>query len=275
MQHLETLPKNVCNLSPIIVSSPTTRCGTTLLQRLLCSSRNGLIFGEFCALDMDMYLEIFLKNHRLYQKNRQQIDASLAHFKLGELNNWIFDLSPELDTYLPILAKSCFLGLEHCETQALALGRTVWGFKKPSFKPESLSALQVMMPNFKLLYIFRDVFECAQSGKARGALNSLEDFKNYSQFWVQNLLFVLKFFKFENMLVINYRHLIEQPDVWLERISSFTGMEGMDKRILDVKVNAPKDGANLAGYIEPVQLGEEEWQVVENLTANVRKHLLH
>ncbi len=251
MQALQNIPKNISNLAPIIISSPTTRCGTTLLQRLLCSSQNGVVFGEFCAMDMDSYLDVFLKHIERYQNHRQHLDLSLEKFSNGQLNDWILDLTPELEPYLMVLAKACFLGLEHCEAQALALGRTVWGIKKPGFKPASLNALKLMMPNFKLLYIYRDVFECAQSAKARGDLKSLEDFKTYTQVWVQNLLFVLKFYQFENKLLIHYRDLIQQPEVWLEQISSFTLMEGMDKSILNFKVNTNRNQTNPEGYIQP------------------------
>jgi hypothetical protein len=40
-------------LEPLFVTAPVTRCGTTLLQRLICSAPNALLFGESVAADME------------------------------------------------------------------------------------------------------------------------------------------------------------------------------------------------------------------------------
>lgn len=47
------------NLSPIFISSPLGRSGTTLLQRLICSSDNGICYGESLAQDFLNYFEYF------------------------------------------------------------------------------------------------------------------------------------------------------------------------------------------------------------------------
>jgi hypothetical protein len=47
------------DLDPLIIGSPTPRCGTTLLQRLLCSSQHALIYGEKCAQDLELFLNIY------------------------------------------------------------------------------------------------------------------------------------------------------------------------------------------------------------------------
>ena len=34
------------NIAPIIILAPTPRAGTTLIQRLICSSQNAIIYGD-------------------------------------------------------------------------------------------------------------------------------------------------------------------------------------------------------------------------------------
>ena len=47
----------VTDLDPMIITAPTIRSGTTLVQRLLCSSTRGLIFGEPIAQDLEFFVK--------------------------------------------------------------------------------------------------------------------------------------------------------------------------------------------------------------------------
>jgi hypothetical protein len=89
---LSSLPQGISKLAPIVISSPTTRSGTTLLQRLLCSSDNAIVYGEVCSSDLDLYLNFFINRAMMYQFNRAKLDSSLEMFKQGEVNDWILDL---------------------------------------------------------------------------------------------------------------------------------------------------------------------------------------
>jgi Sulfotransferase family len=272
--NLASLPQGISKLAPIIISSPTTRSGTTLLQRLLCSSDNAIVYGEVCSSDLDLYLNFFVNRAMMYQFNRVKLDSSLAAFKQGEVNDWILDLMPNLDGYLSALGNACFAGIDYCRVAALEMNRPVWGFKYPGWTPAVLNALRQMMPGFKLLYIHRDLLDCVKSEKARGNLGSLEEFKNYCLTWMQNLEFVLGLKDHENVLLVNYADLISQPQATIQSISDFSGATNIQRSVLNVKVNTFKDAnSSHTGYVAPAELNAEELNVVESLSSSLRQTL--
>ena len=67
----------VSSLDPIIVTSPTIRSGTTLLQRLLCSSGNALVYGEECGKDLELFLQLYASKVTMYAHSRQRFSSRL------------------------------------------------------------------------------------------------------------------------------------------------------------------------------------------------------
>jgi Sulfotransferase family len=271
---LSSLPQGISNLQPIIVSSPTTRSGTTLLQRLLCSSDNAIVYGEVCSSDLDLYLNFFINRAMMYQFNRAKLDSSLQRFKQGEVNDWILDLMPNLDGYLSALGNACFGGIDYCRFAALEMNRPIWGFKYPGWTPAVLNALRQMMPAFKLLYIHRDLLDCVKSEKARGNLGSLEEFTGYCLSWTKNLGYVLGLKDQQNVLLVNYADLIGKPETTIQTISDFSGATNIQHSVLNVKVNTFKDAnSSNTGYVAPAELTAEELNVVESLSSSLRRTL--
>src|SRR5438105_2223141 len=90
----------VAELTPIIVTSPAIRCGTTLVQRLLSSSPDTLIYGEPCAADLEFGLQMLSHKLMIFRQNE------VAHARLhtatvgGTVNAWISDLMPSRDNYV-------------------------------------------------------------------------------------------------------------------------------------------------------------------------------
>ena len=57
---IDGLPQQlISDLDPLVITSPVIRSGTTLLQRLLCSSPSALIYGELCAQDLEFFLNLY------------------------------------------------------------------------------------------------------------------------------------------------------------------------------------------------------------------------
>ena len=70
--------------APVLVTSPAIRSGSTLLQRLLCSSPDAIVFGEEIGKDLDLQLQILasrqlvLINPHGLRTNLERLSASLA-----------------------------------------------------------------------------------------------------------------------------------------------------------------------------------------------------
>ena len=77
-----------CELDPLVITAPTIRSGTTLLQRLLCSSRKALIYGELCAQDLEFFLHFYTCKVQQYDCRREEVATSLHKVLSGEVNDW-------------------------------------------------------------------------------------------------------------------------------------------------------------------------------------------
>src|SRR5215470_18796534 len=95
------------DLDPLIISAPTVRSGTTLLQRLLCSATNALIFGENCAQDLEFFLGAYISKRLMYHHYRDRFTETLTRVNSGATDDWILDLMPDIDGYLQALGRSC------------------------------------------------------------------------------------------------------------------------------------------------------------------------
>jgi len=274
-----SMPSVTTDLDPIIITSPTTRSGTTLLQRLLCSSPDCMIFGENCAEDLELLLGIYLSKSLMYSGYKEKYSERLNAFTGGHFNRWIVDLMPDIDNYLKVLGESCFSGVSYCRDFALSLGRTSWGFKYPGLKPQTIGMIRQMMPRCKLLYIYRDVVDCLKSGKAKGLVRTKQDVQEFCRQWVNNLGFVLGMANQSGLLIVNYLDLTSRTDVVLGHIRAFTGLENISAEVLAYKINswdieASKEGERDA-YLAPHELSEEEEQIVNLIASGLRNHLLN
>src|SRR5665213_3751605 len=80
--------------APVIVTSPTTRCGTTLVQRLLCASDNAFIYGEEIGHQFRTLAGLFATQIKACDLNRQSMDDAFAMALAGGLHDWRPGLTP-------------------------------------------------------------------------------------------------------------------------------------------------------------------------------------
>src|SRR5882762_4089850 len=163
------------DFDPLIVCSPTIRSGTTLLQRLLCSARNALIYGERCGEEVEFFLKVYTSKALLYHGNRRHFAAGLDQVLRGEVNDWILDLMPDIDDFLEELGRSCFAWLAHFRDSAARAGRPVWGFKYPGWPPPTLRLVRQLLPRSRFLYVHRDILDCLKSARARDSVRSVPE----------------------------------------------------------------------------------------------------
>ena len=255
------------DLDPIIVTSPTIRSGTTLLQRLLCSSPDALIYGEECGKDLELFLQIYVSKLSFYTHARGSFDASLHRVLDGDVNDWILDLMPDADGYLAALGQACFAGLAYCRDYAARAGRTVWGVKYPGWRPHVISLLRRTLPRARFVVIHRDIAGCLRSAKARGSVTSEQEARAFCNDWRVNLSFMLGMRGDPAALVVSYADLVGEPERTIGVIEGFTGARGMRPEVLQHKINAWVDAdgktANRSGYIAPADLTETETRIAD------------
>src|SRR5260370_35678049 len=96
----------VSDLDPLVITAPTIRSGTTLLQRLLCSSSRALIYGELCAQDLEFFLNFYTFKSQQYNRRHEEVSTTLRNVLARDVNDWIPTLMPEISGYLRTIRRA-------------------------------------------------------------------------------------------------------------------------------------------------------------------------
>ncbi|HJW95803.1 MAG TPA: sulfotransferase [Thermoanaerobaculia bacterium] len=239
-------------LDPLFVTAPTTRCGTTLLQRLICSAPNALLFGESVAGDIETALMMSYARALMYDASRIPVRMKLESVLSGDVNRWLYDLTPDIDAYLHALRGQYESPLIGARDSAIRHGRAVWGVKYPRWSAATIDLLRSMIPGSRWIYIHRDVLACLRSAKGRGDLLRPGDEVLFAQEWTANLEFALTLPRDERLLLLDYDELARDREAFLRSIEEFSGARPIDRSVLEHRVNDSE------GYLPPVELTEQE-----------------
>ncbi len=174
-------------LDPLIITAPTIRSGTTLLQRLLCSSHAVLIYGELVAQDLEFLLNLYTFKAQAYTFKRRALAQGLEQVLAGEVNAWIPDLMPDVDEYVAAFGQAAFAGIRYCRDYAQQRGRPAWGFKSPAWKPALVRLVRTLMPRARFIVTTRDLAACVRSAKAQLQLGSLPDVQEFCRTWREGM----------------------------------------------------------------------------------------
>ncbi len=260
-------------LKPVLVTSPTIRCGTTLLQRLLCSSSNALIYGEEIGKDLEMQLQIFASRKMIYSHSRQRFTSSLGNVMQGDTNDWIPDLMPDIDGYLESLRQGSFAGLAYCRQHAAEAGRTIWGFKYPGWPPHLLQMLSDAIPETRVIYISRNLVDCVRSAKAWGEIQGDAQLQHFCAQWVAQEKFMQRWQPLHPALMLSYESLIQEPDRAIDQLCDFLPFENLSRGVLRHKINNMTQGSDTRhqnnDYIEPAALTVAELDHIEAAIATM------
>jgi hypothetical protein len=250
--------------APLLLTSPCVRSGTTLLQRLLCSSGNALVYGEEVGKDLALQLQVLASRKLVYAHSRQRFADSLSRVLAGDTDDWLIDLMPDLDAYLGALDAGAFAGLDSCRRHAQAAGRSVWGFKYPGWPPALMRLLHAGQPGTRVLYLRRNLADTARSAKAWHALAE-SDVEPFCQQWLEHLRFMHAWRQQAPVLMLDFETLVQQPAQAIARLCEFIPVQGMDPAVLTRRINNLTEGRDTrhetGRYVEPIPLTarERDW----------------
>jgi len=245
----------VRELDPVLLTSPTVRSGTTLLQRLLCSSANAIVYGEEVGKDLELQLQILSSRQLIYRQARQHLAHRLDGVLAGDRNQWIVDLMPDMGGYLDALRDGALAGLAHCRAHALSVGRPVWGFKYPGWSPPLLRMLIGQAPATRVVYVIRDPADTARSAKAWHNFRSEQDTESLCAQWLAHVQFMRQFAQSHPVLVLRHEALVADPGESLARLAAFLDVQGMDTGLLAYRIN---NAGGDQGYLPPAELTPRE-----------------
>lgn len=254
---------------PILIASPVRRSGTTLLQRLLCSASNTLIYGETCANELFMGSNLLLNKQLLLQAGKSGHNRQLKAVLEGDVNDWIPDLMPEIDGYLQVHQNAFLSIIKYFEDFAKSQGRPIWGVKLPEWNPANLVQLHKMFPASKILYLHRNLEDCVRSARSMDMVINEQEIYQFCQAWKQAGDYAKHQLKGDGCLHLNFEDLVEFPEKTIAKIERFTGAENIDRSVMQAKINTYLDDPKLdikEVYLKPSFLTAAELEIISTFS---------
>lgn len=262
--------------APVFVTAPVERCGSTLVQRLLNSSRQIAVYGEnphFCEIAPATLYGI-AQAARPDRPGAALMEAARERVRSGDTEFWTNSFLPPTAAYAEIMLDAFYRAAAHYEADAAALGFDRWGVKYPLGSLEAMRAWLAFLPGSRIVVIRRDIVGCVASAKARRFFTARSPLLAFCERWVRNLDWLDRL-QGDEVHVMCYEALVESPAAEIDRLGRFLGIEGMDLAVMTRRINrfassaASDDGA----YVEPAPLAPEELAVVDRVAGACRRRL--
>jgi len=265
MAHVQiTLDQYVQRMEPIFVIAPSARNGITLIQRLLNSTGEIIVYGEN-AMFMDRLPLLVNTAHNEHEKMKGPFAASRRRFLTQGGEYWSSDLWPDSERFFLVLLEAFYKAAVLYQEHARSDGFPHWGIKNPLSTALMIDRLKVLIPRSRFIFVYRNLFDVARSAKARQFVKSEDDLAKLAQQWQTNVIGVMDA-AWDNVCVLRYEEMLVRPEEQIRRIERFTGLDGIDRSVMTRKINtfegALKNGCSPTGYIPPAALGRREAQVL-------------
>lgn len=262
--------------SPILVTSPTTRSGTTLLQRLITSSENGICYGEFCGRRI---VELCAFAHRelvSVQSNKERQDFEWNNILSGNVDYWMVGLDLPGEFAGHALAGAVQFYRQNYDEATRAIKKEVWAAKVPKLAFKDVVKTADLINDLKCIYIYRNVYDVVKSQKSKGWLANQTKLADACREWLANteVIATLKRNRFENLPamlhVVQYEDLTRNLADNIGRIEAFSGLRGIRPEVADTKVNTwiPTSNTDFqpqVSYKEPQRLSVGECRLIDKI----------
>jgi hypothetical protein len=137
---------------PIFVFASGQRCGSTLLQRFLCSHPQIMIWGEHDGVLAAMFASF----QRLIDWQAMFGHQYQTYIQKG-YNNFIPNMNPQPE-YILKAQRNLLYNL--WRDPATDLGCSIWGFKEVLYGAEMALMLKNVFPDARIIHLTRNIFEC-------------------------------------------------------------------------------------------------------------------
>ncbi|MBW2269957.1 MAG: sulfotransferase [Deltaproteobacteria bacterium] len=223
---------------PIFVFGSGWRCGSTLVQRLLCSHPDVRVWGE--SRDLVEHLmhgwETVEGLQTLSSKNQENLERE-GH------QGWIAVLNPGFDHFERGMRE---LLRRYLAEPARAEGRPRWGFKEVRCDAAAARWLAHLFPEARFLFLVRHPQDCVASARGtthenRGLMPEVGGPEAFVAHWTR----VTRSFRDAHdvaHLTVVYEQLIEKPREAADDIACFLDLDpsGFDLGVFDNKVRGWK-----------------------------------
>lgn len=270
------VPSRYTDLAPVIVTSPTARCGTTLVQRLLSASDNGFIYGEEIGHQIRTVTVWLFGLLQQYERDGRGIDEDFARALAGVLADWRPGLTAPTAVMQRAWVETFYQLPFTLADYSRSIGRPVWGFKTPGFTRDMLRTLLSLMPKARVIYVFRDLHDVLKSAKARRFVVGDESVAQLCADWARNIREVAELDQDQRVLFLKYEDLVGRRGDYVRLLELFTGAANIAPGVFDLKINtyAGQDahGHSPSQYIAPAELTDKDRAAVIAQGGEVMEH---
>jgi hypothetical protein len=270
------VPNRYLSIAPIVVTSPSVRCGTTLVQRLLSASDNGFIYGEEIGHQLRTLTAWLFGLMRGWEQNGAAVDEDFARALAGELGDWRPGLTPPTEVMQRAWVETFYQLPKALDEHAAAIGRPVWGFKIPGYTRDMLRTLLMLLPRAKVIYVFRNPLDVVRSAKARRFTEGDQGVAALCAEWARNLREAAELGADERLLFLKYEDLVQRQEDVTRLLELFTGVEGVRRDVFDLKINTwageEAHGHSPTQYIAPAELTDADRSAVMQNAGDLLRH---
>ncbi|HEX8304538.1 MAG TPA: sulfotransferase [Jatrophihabitans sp.] len=250
---------------PLLVLAAGQRCGSTLVQRLLSSHPEVLIWGEHAG----QLRQILAVGERLGSWTAELGQLGRLGYARSGHQSFMANMTPEaahIDEAVRAFTKTLFAA------PAAAMGRPIWGFKEVRYGLPEAVALHRLFPGCRVVHIVRDPRDILRSLEVWERANwSRSDTEVAVGDWIR----VADSFWSATadlppwVLRMRYEDLIADPMRWSSRIAEHCGLDAdlfdpgvFDRRIHSIGLGGRtrrdlKDWADLPASLRGLLDGDE------------------
>ncbi len=253
---------------PIFIVAPSRRCGTTLLQRAINSSKEAVIYGENFNF-LENYPEMLsgvVGNLRIKIRNTKYARTRVLS---GDCDFDASMLYPDYEEYARIMTDHLLRMFRYYERKSKYYGYETWGLKHQIRSAKAFLAFFRFFRSARYIFLYRNIIDAAKSDKARfpTKYNKPENFGTLGLVWSSNVQFMRQMTG-NNVLHLDYRDISPPSSVMIENIKQFCGISHMDNDIFQKRINVSPILDSLSvtektsNYRAPKELTEAECEAL-------------
>lgn len=243
------------SLAPVFVLGCAWRCGSTLLQRLLSSTGELLVWGEHCGLVADL-----VGSRERLEEIQPLAERQRRNFLSRGSAAWVANLNPSIEPFFPEALRAFLTAYYGRETERLGYRR--WGFKEVRYDYKVARELLRAFPGGRVLFLIRPLAEVLASNAANDWYSSVGGPPGVTDRWIANVGSFLENSD-DRILHVQYSDLAEGNGSAIEKICRHAGLDvAVDIALLREKVRAADSPPRLT-ELELDQLRRED---VRNLS---------
>lgn len=224
--------------APVLILAAGQRCGSTLIQRLLSSHPEVLIWGEHAG----QLRQILAVSRRLHEWTAEHGQLGRLGYERAGHQSFMANLTPEavhIDEAARAFTETLFA------RPAQSAGRPIWGFKEVRYGLAEAVAIRELFPDCRVVHIVRD---------PRDVLRSLDVWERAGSGWPRSDTEVVvgdwtrvagSFWSGSAdlppwVLRVRYEDLTSDPMRWCARIGEHCGLETdlFDTTVFDKRIHA-------------------------------------